>query len=352
MNRGRGRGGAWSVVRGGYGGGRGGLRGHVHGGGRGAFSLPNISYDIGQSQDPVLASIADMIEAEPGVETNQDNLIVKMGSLLDRKLTPINKKLEEMETNNEELKIQVQLLTGDLQSSADQQEVTVQELSSQVSYLKYRDNVVEQRDRDPGIRIFNYKVPENLSFVELSNKIYDDLFKDTFIQAAKDGLLPSREIVNLDERDENGEPIITTRRVVELPLHSETIEYCHTLPGARPANLPPGVQPRRATRIPVIIVKLHSRNLKEILFKYKKESLKLYNRSKNLSFGNSVFINDDLTKANLICLNDLKASDNIEDAYSLGGKIRFSLKANPLNKLTVRNPFANELSEITKFPKA
>ena len=109
------------------------------------------------------------------------------------------------------------------------------------------------------VHLFNYEVPKDIIATELVNKLHEDLFMDMFTKAAKDGLLPSRQVVHLDELDENGEPIIKTKSVVDIPLPRETVEYTHILPGTRPANLPPGVQPRRAARIPVVIVKLKSR---------------------------------------------------------------------------------------------
>ena len=355
--RGRGGGGRGGVGRGG--GGRGGAvctnerrqagSNNQEAWGHGKFSMPAIS--LFNSKDPQLEAISDMLEEEPTVkdvtrpkEDGTQDVLLKVVSAMETKLDGIAE-------NCLKLGGQVQLLTGDLQTKVDQHSDTLDELKSQIDYLSCRDNIVEQRDRDKAVRIFNYEVPKNTTATELSNKLYDDIFKDMFVQAAKDGLLPSRQVVHLDERDENGEPIIRTKSVVDLPLPSETVEYTHTLPGARPANLPPGVQQRRAARIPVVIVKLKSRIIKEIFHKYKKDSLDKFNSAKNLSYAKKVFIVDDLTKVNLNCLNDLKASPRIEEAFVLGGKIRFCYKSNPEKKLTVQNPFASELSEICNFPK-
>jgi hypothetical protein len=355
--RGRGGGGRGGVVRGG--GGRGGAvctnerrqadSYYQEAWGHGKFNMPAIS--LFDSKDPQLEAISDMIDVEPTVkdvtrakEDGTPDDLVKAVSALEMKI-------DGLAANCLTLRGQVQLLAGDLQTKVDEHSDTLDELKPQIDYLSCRDNIVEQRDRDKAVRIFNYDVPKNITATELSNKLYDDLFKDMFVQAAKDGLLPSRQVVHLDERDENGEPIIRTKNVVDLPLPSETVEYTHTLPGARPANLPPGAQQRRAARIPVVIVKLKSRIIKEIFHKYKKDSLDKFNSAKNLNYAKKVFIVDDLTKVNLNCLNDLKASPKIEEAFVLGGKIRFSYKSNPEKKLTVQNPFASELSEICNFPK-
>ena len=313
----------------------------------GKFNMPAIS--LINSEDPKLNAISDMVEEETCVSKVTRNKEAESLEKLVNSISQIQTKIDRIDENYQMLRGQVQLLTGDLRTNVDENSAALQELKSHIDYLSVRDNIVEQRDRDKAVRLFNYEVPQDITATELSNKLHEDLFKDMFVQAAKDGLLPSRQVVHLDELDENGEPIIKMKSVVDLPLPSETVEYTHILPGARPAHLPPGVQPRRAARIPVVIVKLKSRIIKEIVHKYKKNSLDKFNCANNRS--KKVFLVDDLTKVNLNCLNDLKASPKIEEAFVLGGKIRFSYKSNPEKKLTVQNPFAYELSEICNYPK-
>ena len=317
-------------------------------------------------KDPVLASIADMVDAENnthnrgqrqqgghrGPRDNQDQgddrvLMDKIDAILDRKLAPIYHKLHELERSHEVFRNQFQCLNLEARQAIDQQGEAIHQLMTDVIYLKNRDNNIEQRDRDPGQRIDNFPVPENISPLELQDKIYNDLYKPMFIQAAKDGILPKREVLNLDQLDDKGEPTITTT-TVDLPLPGEVIEYCHTLSGGRPANLPVGAQPRRAARTPTIIVKLRGRNTKEIITKYKKAGLVNFN--KNKAKKDSVFINDDLTKTNLFCLNKLKRSEGVCDAFFLGGKVRFSLKSNPSKNHTVLNAFGNDLEQLTRRP--
>jgi hypothetical protein len=313
------------------------------------YNIPNNINNPLLQQDPVLASISDMLEFDNnGDNANQTNMVAMLGALLDRKLEPIMElartnanKLAEIERSNTLFREQVQ-------SFIDQQAYVTNELRSEVSTLKIRDNIVEQRDREPGQRIGNFHVPQNISPLELTNKLYNELYRPMFVQAAVDGYLPSRETVNVGERDVNGEPVITKSRVVDLPVPTEVIEYCHTLSGGRPHNLPVGAQPRRGARTPMLIVKLKGRNIKEIVNRYKKDSLAKYNRSKNLSDKESVFIVDDLTKTNLNCLNNLKVTDEVEEAFVLGGKIRFSLKTDPLKKHIVHNPFGRNLKELTQ----
>ena len=365
---------AWNTVvsqggrhgRGGYGPGRGGGRGGRGRGGQGGalrtlersftsngdggwgygkFNMPAIS--LSDSKDPKLNAISDMLEEETCVREDTKNKKVESFEKLLKGFTSLQTKIDKIDECYQTLRGQVQYLTGDLRCNVDENSAALQEVKAHTDYLAVRDNIVEQRDRDKAVRIFNYEVPKDITATELANKLHEDLFMDMFTKAAKDGLLPSRQVVHLDEFDENGEPVIKTKSVVDLPLPSETVEYTHILPGTRPANLPPGVQPRRAARIPVVIVKLKSRIIKEIFHKYKKYSLDKF----NLSNSKKVYLVDDLTKVNLNCLNDLKASPKIEEAFVLGGKIRFSYKSNPEKKCTVQNPFAYELSEICKYPK-
>ena len=351
-------------------------------------------------QDPVLASIADMIESENngarrghgsqrgvgsqrglgnqrglGSQHGQDNQrdqgnrngqqgrvdqggnvdqMVKMEAMLDRKLNqklaPLHNRVIELERNIEELRNQVHYSNMENRNAIDRQGQAVEQIMGEVTYLMNRDNEVQQRDRNPGQRIDNFPVPENISPLELQDKIYNELYRPMFVQAAKEGLLPKREVVNLDQVDENGHPTITKSTVVDLPLPGEVIEYCHTLSGGRPANLPVGAQPRRAARTPTIIVKLKGRNTKEIIIRNKKAALQKYNTERKLGNKDAVYLYDDLTKANLNCLNKLQISPLVREAFALGGKIRFNLKSDPLKNYVVHNVYGNDLQQLTRFP--
>ena len=155
----------------------------------------------------------------------------------------------------------------------------VAQVTKSNNYLRLRDNEVEQRDRDPGWRIFEYKIPDKIRPVELANKIYDDLLEPMFIKAAEDGLLRPRKVVKVvNEVGDNGEMTrrtVVEEKEVELPLPLEVIEFCHVLPGGgnHEPNLPVGSPPpAREPRIPSVIVKSTSRNFKSILHKYKKDA--------------------------------------------------------------------------------
>lgn len=317
-------------------------------------------------KDPALAAIADMVDEGPrgaslghggrnghrgnDMQGNHRDIMKDMEDMLDRKLSPFLSKLTELERNMSSLSNQVQFLNDETRQALGRQGHAIDHLMNGTNYLMVRDNTVEQRDRDPGQRIDNFKVPENSSPLEIADKIYNELYKPMFIEAAKGGLLPKREVVNLDERDEKGDPKITKSNVVDLPLPGEVIEYCHTLGGGRPPNLPPGAQPRRTARTPTIIVKLQGRMTKDIINRYKKTTLQKINQSKHLGEKDSINIYDDLTKVNLRCLNKLKDTAEVHEAFSLGGKIRFSLKANPLRKYIVHNPFAINIEGLKEYP--
>ena len=317
-------------------------------------------------KDPVLAAIADMVEGEPrganhghggrngqrgnDIKCNHGDSMHELEAMLDRKLAPFLSKFTELERNIDSLRNQVQFFNDETRQAIGRQGHAIDHLMNGTNYLMVRDNTVEQRDRDPGQRIDNFKVPENSSPLEIADKIYNELYKPMFIEAAKDGLLPKREVVHLDEMDDKGEPKITKSTVVDLPLPGEVIEYCHTLGGGRPSNLPPGAQPRRAARTPTIIVKLQGRITKDIINRYKKSTLQKINQTRHLGEKDSISIYDDLTKVNLNCLNKLKETTEVQEAFSLGGKIRFSLRSNPMKKHIVHNLFAINIEGLKQYP--
>ena len=326
---------------------------------RASLMLPGDICDPIYTRNPLLQSISDMVDhdLEQNMAPVQDDLMNRIEAMLDRKLEPISAKLAEVVRNYDYLNDQLQGYKGEVQYAVSQQGETIKELMTETSCLRIRDNVVQQRDRDPSFIISNFSVPDKITPVELSKKLHNDLFKPMFIEAAKQGMLPVKETVHLDELDDGGEPVVRASREVELPGPLDLIEYCHVLPGGdtkgrRPENMPPGVEPRRSARIQPLIVKIRSRNFKSIIHKFKKNTIEKYNRDKQLNEFDQVFMVDDITKVNRFCLNKLKKTDEVEEAFWLGGKIRFRLKNKPNKTFIVHNPYAPNLEQLTVRPRA
>lgn len=199
-----------------------------------------------------------------------------------------------------------------------------QELNKDVKFLKIQNNIREQRDRDKGLRIFDFKVPDSAkkSPIALANHIHKEILEDVFLEAKKEGLI----------------------NYIPSPLDS--IEYTHVLqdPKSQGHSVPPGAN-QSAQKEPVIILKLISRSFKSIVYKYKKAILTKYNRK----HGSNVHILDDMTKVNLGCISRLKKmKDDVKSAFMLGGKIRYELFSKPEKLFIVHDPYAVDLTQMSK----
>ncbi len=158
--------------------------------------MPAIS--LFNSNDPELNVISDMVEEETCVrEVTKNKEAVALEKLVNS-ISFMQTKISRIDENYQTLRGQLQLLTGDLQTNVDEHSAALQEMKAHTDYLAVRNNILEQRDRDKSVRLFNYEVPQNITATELANKLHEDLFL-VYIQAAKDGLLPSRQVVHLDE---------------------------------------------------------------------------------------------------------------------------------------------------------
>ena len=167
-------------------------------------------------------------------------------------------------------------------------------LLDRVAQLEIQSNKAEQRQRDLSLRFTNVSLPQKVSNWECSTVLYNSFFKPAFQSAVNDGILES------------------------IPAMHTVVEFAH------PLHKIPG-------KIPVIICKLTTRNLKMIFHKKKGEVLKKYevdNKVKSKCY-------DDLTSTNLRCLALLYGDSLIERAWCTGGIIKFSLKASPLVTNTV-----------------
>lgn len=181
------------------------------------------------------------------------------------------------------------------------------QLQSSLARLNIRDNEVEQRARDPSIRIYNLKIPENTA---CDQYVYDTILKPAFNIA------------------------VSAKKLDIVPSFLSTIEKSHPLP-------------TRATsgdnqQTPAIILKFQSRRMKEIFHAYKKDVLSNLNQNTTTQ----VFITDDITKRNLSCMSRLKADQSVQKVIFLQGSVRFFMKNEPTKMLTVKNPLARDRVEM------
>ena len=156
--------------------------------------------------------------------------------------------------------------------------------------LKYKSNhdnaslsMLEQRGRNNHIRIFGLKVDAETSASSLNTAdfVYSKILKP---------------ILNI---------AVLKKKLAEIPKPLSLIEYCHTMPAPKKA---PGSTP--------IIVKLHSRLMRQLIFRHKKE---FFSAQRNIE---GCFISEDLTAESYRLLKDLKPNPLVLKAWSLNGRLK------------------------------
>jgi len=180
-----------------------------------------------------------------------------------------------------------------------------------IEAMELSNNHQEQRSRNQSIRITNFKLGDNTNAVDCSVQLYTRLIRPAMEEALKNKSLKS------------------------IPEIFEVIEYSHPLR-------------TNGNKIPVVIARLTSRLFKLIFHRNKNAILnKLSTES-----GLTIKVYDDLTQPNLACIHRLYEDEAVEKAWSVSGQLKYTLKSNTRVVLTVTNPFADSIFNMTKQPRS
>ena len=180
-----------------------------------------------------------------------------------------------------------------------------------IEAMELSNNHQEQRSRNQSIRITNFKLGDNTNAVDCSVQLYTRLIRPAMEEALKNKSLKS------------------------IPQVFEVIEYSHPLR-------------TNGNKIPVVIARLTSRLFKLIFHRNKNAILnKLSTES-----GLTIKVYDDLTQPNLACIHRLYEDEAVEKAWSVSGQLKYTLKSNTRVVLTVTNPFADSIFNMTKQPRS
>ena len=209
---------------------------------------------------------------EPVKEPESLLEVVKMLSNIQSSLDTLNKKFDDLDTKYEKM------------------DSKVQEFEKKMNGMAAFLNSLEQRGRNNSLRIFGLKVDNVTSKCAMKTSKY--IFNKV--------LLPILKIA-VDKKDLDQVP----------DIHS-LIEYCHVLPS--PKNRPDSTP---------IIVRLHSRLIRLLIFRHKKD---FFSKNQDL---NDCFITEDLTGTTYRLLKDLKSSEKILKAWTLNGRIKYTTKDAP-----------------------
>lgn len=198
----------------------------------------------------------------------------------------------------------------------------VSSLDSHTIILSIKTNQLEQRDRDLGCKVRNFKLTDNEKkdpFKTLA-KVYKTLLVPCYTKAVSDGILD------------------------EIPPIYQVLEWGHYIPTKKSKS------GEGDSTNDTVIIKFLSRYLKMLCFRYKKVVCEEYNTHDE----SEVYMHDDLTRANGSALYRIKKDPLVleKSAYALGGVIKFRYKDTPLKIVTVLNPFANNIKDMCKLPKS
>ena len=167
-------------------------------------------------------------------------------------------------------------------------------LKSEVESLREMINQREQHHRNQSLRIngFNLSNEAETNALRTAKEIYTQLFYPILRKAQKEGVIE------------------------EVPKVMEVIEMAHTLPSKKSSGTDTPKQ---------IIVRLQSRLIRGLLFRYK-------NRVLTESKYKGIYFSDDLTRLNFIKVMEHKKDPLVQSVWSTGGHIFYTLKANPSQK--------------------
>lgn len=125
-----------------------------------------------------------------------------------------------------------------------------------------------------------------------------------------------------------------------VPDAESLLEYGHVLP-SRKAWQPPRSAPDTPPPPHPVLVRFHSRVYRSLVFRYKKSFLANLNaKAKSAhTYQHKVFLTEHLTAANYAKLRSLQEDEEVEKAWSMNGKLKFTRKLKPDLVCTVKDPF-------------
>ena len=214
-------------------------------------------------------------------KSKKDNFDNPPESLADvvNLLAGIKSSIDTLDSNFETLNLKLEKLN----ERVERQESSYSEIKSEINYL-------EQRGRNNSLRLFGLKIDETTAkcAMKTSKFVYKNILHPILCKA-------------VEEKD-----------ISQIPDALSLIEYCYVLPA--PKNHPSSTP---------IIVRLHSRLIHLLIFRYKRD---FFSSNKDLK---GCFITEDLTSQTCCQLNELKAKENTLKAWTLNGRIKFTTKDSP-----------------------
>lgn len=222
--------------------------------------------------------------AKPGEDSGKPgedlkSLILEMKSTMGENFKILNQKFDSLSASIAALK----------------QENT--EIKAEMNRLLQMVNQREQHSRNMSLRINGLKLSADAekSALKTAEAIYDQLLYPILSEAVKDNVID------------------------EVPKLMQTVEFAHQLPSKKSVSSNPNQ----------IIVRMQSRLIRSLVFKYKKKLL-------HAPHLKGVYISDDLTALNYRKMMDCKRDPSVQTAWSTGGHIYYTKKTDPSVKIRLQ----------------
>lgn len=197
---------------------------------------------------------------------------------------PVLEMLTTLQKSVDSINDKLTVMTTKLDTVSDK----VQAHDDQLNVLSETVNGLEQRGRMNSLRISGLPIPTHAAGcpIKTCTEVYNRVLKPILVEAVRNGDIAS------------------------VPDCLQLIEYGHTLPGKK-------------GDAPNIIIRLSSRIFKLCIFKNKRKVL-----TGNASMQ-GIYLNEDLTAINRRRLVETKSNPATQSAWTVNGKIKYTLKDSP-----------------------
>ena len=210
------------------------------------------------------------------------------------KLDEILSKLSRLDEITGQLS-KMEALLEQTQAENEQLKITVNNQSGEIRNLKLRLNSIEQHNRSFSIRINNFPLDgiNDRDPPVIMNKVYSELLLPILTGAA------------------------SKRAISSVPSCYEAIEMAHVLPG-KPDKPKP------------IIMRFFNRNLKSVLFSFRKEfAPSTPGPSSSHSPRYKYPFHDDLTRDTFQKMKSLQGDSRVQACWATGGSLSYTLVDSP-----------------------
>jgi uncharacterized protein YoxC len=250
--------------------------------------------NTGTEEEPTLGDLFKLLKS-------QSEQLTKLDSDVSTIKVEV-KKVDTIESDIKNIRTLVESLTvenKELRTALKEKDEQLGQMQASVNSLEERLNNLEQHHRGWSARVHNIPLSplEEANSTAVINKVYDLALRPILEGAMQAGELQ------------------------ELPSADQVLEVAHVLPGKQGYPKP-------------IIMRFYNRNLRNLIFKHKRESAprgtgpgRSGGGGASERTGRHLYpLYDDLTRANYMRMKTIGQDERVQACWSVGGQIRFRLQ--------------------------